>query len=161
MPKIIEAIYENSVFKLVDRVDVKEGEKVKIEIKKEIFGILRDWEINTQKLKDGLKDRGKFSRIIDELVEKLKKFGNKIDFVVLFGSYARGEGKEESDIDVLIIGDVKLDDVIDVVYPIFLKYRVYISPIVMDKKHFEMLRAEGSKFIENVLGEGVVLYGRV
>jgi len=95
MPKIIEAIYENGVFKPVDRVDVKEGKKVKIETKKEIFGILRDWEINTQKLKNGLKDRGKFSRIIDELVEKLKKFGNKIDFVVLFVLMREGRVKRK------------------------------------------------------------------
>ncbi len=37
MAKIIEAIYENGVFKPLQKVDLKNGEKVKIEIKKETF----------------------------------------------------------------------------------------------------------------------------
>ncbi len=36
MPKIIEAIYENGVFKPLEKVELKEGEKVKMEIKKDI-----------------------------------------------------------------------------------------------------------------------------
>ena len=103
-----------------------------------------------------------FRKAVEEFIRKLnKEFGDKIELVVLFGSYARGENKEESDIDVLIIGDVKLDEVIDVSYPILLKYGVYISPIVMSRDYFEMLKAERTGFIESVLREGVVLYGRV
>ena len=95
-------------------------------------------------------------KAIEEFVRKLKeKFGNRVESIVIFGSYARGENKEESDVDVLIIGDVKLDDVIDVAYPIFLKYGVYISPIVMSRDYFEMLKAERTGFVENVLKEGI------
>lgn len=32
MPKIIEAIYENGVFKPLEKVELKEGEKVKIKL---------------------------------------------------------------------------------------------------------------------------------
>ena len=99
-------------------------------------------------------------KAVDEFVQKLKeKFGDRVESIIVFGSYARGESKEESDIDVLIIGDIKLDDVIDVAYPIFLKYGVYISPIVMSRGYFEMLKAEKTGFIENVLKEGITLYG--
>jgi predicted nucleotidyltransferase len=101
-------------------------------------------------------------KAVDEFVQKLKeKFGDRVESIIVFGSYARGESKEESDIDVLIIGDIKLDDVIDVAYPIFLKYGVYISPIVMSRGYFEMLKAEKTGFIENVLKEGITLYGGV
>lgn len=100
--------------------------------------------------------------VIDEFVRKLKeKFGGRIESVIVFGSYARRESKEESDIDVLIIGDVKLDEIIDITYPILLKYGVYISPIVMSRDYFEMLKAEKTSFIENVLKEGIALYGGV
>ncbi|AAB90156.1 MULTISPECIES: antitoxin family protein [Archaeoglobus] len=34
MPKIIEAIYENGVFKPLQKVDLKEGEKIRILLKK-------------------------------------------------------------------------------------------------------------------------------
>jgi len=100
-------------------------------------------------------------RIVDEFVKELReRFGERVEFAVFFGSYARGEGQEGSDIDVLLVGDIKLQEVIDVAYPIFLKYGVYISPIVMKREHFELLKAERTGFIENVLREGVVLYGR-
>ena len=102
-----------------------------------------------------------FKKVIDEFIKKIKeKFGDRIESIVLFGSYATGEYREDSDIDVLIIGDLKIDDVISVAYPIFLKYGVYISPIVMGREHFEMLKSEKTGFIENILRRGVVLYGR-
>jgi len=102
----------------------------------------------------------KLKKIIKELVQKLnEKFGNRVESIILFGSYARGESKEDSDVDILIIGDLKLDEVIDVTYPIFLKYGIYISPIVMSKDYFEMLKARRVEFIENVLKEGITLYG--
>ncbi|MDW7990453.1 MAG: antitoxin family protein [Archaeoglobaceae archaeon] len=36
MPKIIEAIYENGVFKPLEKVELKEGERVKIKIEDRI-----------------------------------------------------------------------------------------------------------------------------
>ena len=45
MPKIIEAVYENGVFKPLQKVDLREGEKVKVEVKKSVVesvaGILK------------------------------------------------------------------------------------------------------------------------
>ena len=103
----------------------------------------------------------KNEEVVDKFVRKLKeKFGGRIESVIVFGSYARGESKEESDIDVLISGDVKLDEIIDITYPILLEHGVYISPIVMSRDYFEMLKAERAGFIENVLKEGITLHGR-
>ena len=45
MPKVIEAVYEDGVFKPLEKVELKDGEKVRIEIKKgvvdEVAGILK------------------------------------------------------------------------------------------------------------------------
>ncbi len=46
MPKIIEAVYENGVFKPLQKVDLKEGEKVKLKVEEMsvvdcVFGILK------------------------------------------------------------------------------------------------------------------------
>ena len=45
MPKIIEAVYENGVFKPLQKVDLKEGEKVRVELKESVVdsvaGILK------------------------------------------------------------------------------------------------------------------------
>ena len=44
MPKVIEAIYENGVFKPLEKVDLKDGEKVKIFVesdRKKVIGSYR------------------------------------------------------------------------------------------------------------------------
>jgi len=54
--KIIEAVYEKGVFKPLSKIKINEKERVRIEIKKNIFGILENWKINTQKIKDELRE---------------------------------------------------------------------------------------------------------
>ena len=99
---------------------------------------------------------------LDEFIRKLKeKHGSRIDEIIIFGSYARGDAKEDSDVDVLIVGDVKLDEVIDISFPILLKYGVYISPIIMTKDYYEFLKFEKTSLIRNIFREGVRLYARV
>ena len=49
MTKIIEAIYENGVFKPLQKVDLKEGERVKIEIKREtLLDKLRRYRVKVE-----------------------------------------------------------------------------------------------------------------
>jgi len=54
--KIIEAVYEKGVFKPLSKIKINEKERVRIEIKKNISGILENWKINTQKIKDELRE---------------------------------------------------------------------------------------------------------
>lgn len=55
MPKIIEAVYENGVFKPLQKVDLKEGERVKVELKESVVesvaGILK---VSDEKVKKAL-----------------------------------------------------------------------------------------------------------
>ena len=39
MPKVIDVVYENGVFKPLEKVDLKEGTKLKIEIKERVSEI--------------------------------------------------------------------------------------------------------------------------
>ncbi|MCX7817594.1 MAG: antitoxin family protein [Syntrophales bacterium] len=41
MPKIIEAIYENGVFKPLEKVELKEGEKVKLKVSRELKDLMK------------------------------------------------------------------------------------------------------------------------
>ncbi len=101
----------------------------------------------------------KKQKVLQEFVKTVKeKHWDKIEKIVLFGSYARGDYEEESDIDVLIVGDISLDELIDISYPLLLKYGVYISPQVMTETHFNFLDSEGYGFIKNVKKEGRVIY---
>ncbi|WP_202319588.1 antitoxin family protein [Archaeoglobus neptunius] len=60
MPKIIEAVYENGVFKPLQKVDLREGEKIKLRLEEEgIADIIRKYSIKVKQdaLEEFLKER--------------------------------------------------------------------------------------------------------
>lgn len=99
-----------------------------------------------------------------ENVEKL--FGNKLSKIILYGSYARGDYRENSDVDIMIL--VRMsdeeeirkyeDNLYDKVYDIELETGVDISPIVQNEEHFEYW-VDTLPFYRNVIDEGIVLNG--
>jgi len=56
MTKVIEAIYEKGVFKPLQKVDLKEGEKVRLRIEKEPNGLVELIEKLSEKFKDVKED---------------------------------------------------------------------------------------------------------
>ncbi|MDI9645431.1 MAG: antitoxin family protein [Archaeoglobales archaeon] len=63
MSKIIEAIYENGVFKPLEKVDLKDGEKVKIilgSIVERTFGILKASEEDIERALEELENEWGF-----------------------------------------------------------------------------------------------------
>ncbi|AIJ04938.1 hypothetical protein JH146_0087 [Methanocaldococcus bathoardescens] len=80
-------------------------------------------------------------KALSYFLKNLRKiFGNKIKKVILFGSYARGNYNEESDIDILIVGDIKLDDIIDLIVDIIVEYGILINVIIKSEDEFNKLR---------------------
>jgi len=59
MAKIIEVVYEDGVFKPLEKVDLKEGERLKMEIKESLVDKLRKYRIkvDTDALKEFLEER--------------------------------------------------------------------------------------------------------
>jgi predicted nucleotidyltransferase len=95
-----------------------------------------------------------------EVVDKLLKYKMlvskhfDIDKVVLFGSYARGNQREDSDIDVAIIVNSVGQDFFSYA-PLLWKLRREIDdriePILIDKNHDE------SGFLKEVLASGLII----
>ena len=88
-------------------------------------------------------------------------FGNKLDSVVLYGSYARGDYDEESDIDVMALVDMDKSDlckyrrvVSELANDMDLKYGVLLSIKLQDKTTFIKYQ-NALPFYKNVLKEGV------
>jgi len=89
---------------------------------------------------------------VKEVILKVaEKYGVKVDRIILFGSRARGDYKEDSDWDVLVITKEKTDwktrkkfwlEVVRLI-------PVYVDLIVVDKKTFE----EKSRFVGNIAYE--------
>ena len=61
------------------------------------------------------KGRQSVSLEIEGFVKRIVDYFNGDATVILFGSYARGDYDEESDIDLLIVGEVDFDELMDVV----------------------------------------------
>ena len=82
--------------------------------------------------------------------------------LILFGSYARGDYRDDSDVDLLILVDkdkVSRTDVKRIKYPLYdieFETGTIISPMVFSKKDWET-KHRITPFYENVVKEGRVL----
>ena len=78
---------------------------------------------------------------------------------ILFGSVARGDDTDESDIDILIIihtDNRQMESMIDKkVVDFILEREEVISPHVMTEEHFN--KTKDYSFLQNVMAEGVVI----
>jgi len=83
----------------------------------------------------------RMARALNHFIEKLKnKLGNRLVAAVLFGSSARGDWDESSDLDLLIIVE-RYDEIesflIDISVEIIMDHGVSIAPLVWDINDFE------------------------
>ena len=79
----------------------------------------------------------------------------------MFGSCARGEMREDSDVDVAVVlraveGRTKRD-VIDLAASIGLEHDVLLSPTVLDRETFERWRAQERLLVMDIEREGLPL----
>ncbi len=54
LSKVVEAVYEKGVLRLLERLDLPEGARVRVRVEG-FYGILREWKVDAQKLKDELR----------------------------------------------------------------------------------------------------------
>lgn len=105
-------------------------------------------------------------RVIDELSlaseELAKLFENEFIGMVLFGSWARSEAREDSDIDVLVVlkslGGMKIRSKI---YKVIAKY-VRRPITLIDMRLSELLREglELTPLLINIVADAIVIYDR-
>ena len=99
---------------------------------------------------------------LKQFVEKIKnKYGDKIEKIILFGSYARGEATKESDIDVLVLthGDrfEMQKNVSGIAVDILLKTGVYISAKSVSTEEYEFMKKLKTGFYQNIVREGIAV----
>jgi len=107
--------------------------------------------------------------VLDEITSRVcaaakEVLGDKLEKVILFGSYARGDYDEESDIDIMVIADIALEEangvsnkIHDVTGDIGLEYDVLVSLSVDSSDIFHKYK-DHSGFYINVQKDGVQLY---
>lgn len=89
----------------------------------------------------------------------LKEFGDQVLHFRLFGSRARGEGNEESDVDILVLmkeAPTKIRGrVFEIAADILLNYEIDISPLVMSQKQFEEMKSRERLLPMEIEKEGI------
>ncbi len=85
-----------------------------------------------------------------------------INKIVLYGSKARGDFVEESDIDILFVTDYPIHrtlktEIYDMIYELEVEYNVVFSVIFINKEAFE---SKNTSFIKQVYREGNTLWSR-
>lgn len=106
------------------------------------------------------------NKIISEFITEVNNIlGDRVKKIILYGSYARGDFDKSSDIDIMILTDLKDDEIsayrdkiLDYAYDIECNnnFDIDLSPIIknIDKFNYWL---EALPFYMNVQREGVVL----
>jgi predicted nucleotidyltransferase len=83
-----------------------------------------------------------------------------LERLVAFGSRIRGDFHGDSDLDILVlVRDIAAkDEIVSFLYRIETEYDVPLSPVIYTVAEYETNRRMGSRFVQNVEEEGVVLY---
>ena len=104
--------------------------------------------------------------LIEKYIAEIQKiYRTHLRKVILFGSYARGDFKPESDIDIMILvdfTDMELKayrhQLSGLTYDFNEKHNLDIKPIAKSEVHFQKWISV-YPFYQNVKREGVALYG--
>ena len=100
--------------------------------------------------------QARYKEPIEEFVRRvMEKYRNKIDNIILFGSVARGEAKEDSDIDILVVWNGNEAEgwraMTGLAFDVLLDAGEYISIKVLG---LDDLKVE-NPFVKNVMAEGI------
>ena len=110
-------------------------------------------------------DKNKLKQITDDVVKAVLSVTSKVDSIILYGSQARGDSVDGSDIDILVIIDEPNESIRglrnaiwDYTNDISLEQDEVVSLILKSRKDYNRMR--NTLFYQNVARDGIELYGR-
>lgn len=121
---------------------------------------------NQNKEKNLLQVPTNINTVIQDFIKGVNEIlGNRAKKIILYGSYARGDYKENSDIDIMILTDLTdeeiikfRDKILDYTYDLEWdnNFDIMLSPLIknIDKFNYWL---EAMPFYMNVQKEGVIL----
>jgi uncharacterized protein len=96
----------------------------------------------------------------DALRDALESVGKQIRVAFVFGSFGSGQQRQSSDIDLMVIGDVRFSEVVDLLHETQRLLSREINPVVYTPADLRAKLAAKSNFVSNVIaGEKIFLIG--
>ncbi len=93
----------------------------------------------------------KTSGLVDVLANALAPLAEKIVAAFVFGSVARGTESIGSDVDVMLIGEIKFAEAVQALYPAQAIIRREINPKVYQKSEWQKLVDNKEPFFQEIL----------
>ncbi len=102
------------------------------------------------------------------LLERYKEavsqiLGERLKGIILYGSYARGDFKQDSDMDIMILADIQpeeisnlADRIYDITYDFEVKYEMEINPSIQSIQVYEQWKGV-YPFFMNIEKDGVAV----
>ncbi len=85
----------------------------------------------------------------------------RVKSMTLFGSRARGEGHEESDLDILVLVEERTskirNQILDIADDIYLKFEIDISPLVLSFAQFQTIKQRERLLASEIEHDGLLL----
>ena len=97
-------------------------------------------------------------------LEVRAEFGDRVDSIVLYGSVARGDIHQDSDVDILVIGQdladhrKRVEKIADAQSVMDDDDFIWLQAMTYDRDRFLRLYRIHSPYAENIVEDGVVLY---
>lgn len=95
----------------------------------------------------------KTTGLADVLREALEPLGEGVRTAFVFGSVAQGKESGTSDVDVMVLGSVRFERVVEVLMPFGERLRREINPVVMRPAEFRDKLAARDRFVSRVARE--------
>ena len=92
----------------------------------------------------------KTTGVIEALAECLEPLAEKIEVAFVHGSFAKGTVKSVSDVDLIVIGSCRFDQVVDAIHDLQEKIGREVNPTVYPVREWQEKLVSGNHFVRSV-----------
>jgi predicted nucleotidyltransferase len=91
--------------------------------------------------------------LADVLLKAILPLQEQVELAFIFGSIAQGRERITSDVDVMVIGDVSFEDVVQAFYATQETLAREVNPVVMSAGEFRRKVLQGDRFVSRIVNE--------
>lgn len=105
-----------------------------------------------KRAKDFFKNNFAISSALSEIPEE------KTEIIIIFGSYAKGTQRKESDIDVIAVSQ-DIEGLKQIFYSLKRSHNKDFAPVILQKSEFAKIKKENKEFWQDLVEYGIIFKG--